>query len=180
MFPWLPVFSSFLLLSSDLWGSSSHLRASNTDLMVIACLSPFDRASKPQYIIHMCILNHFPNEHFICSTKENHVSFISVFLFFFFNSFSTLRHTVLSDSERHIVAWNKMFKHRTQMLLIWCLSLYAGILFNHCLVLLSYYYSSPGPLLKMGGEHMHSCVRAHKHRHAHLCLKKSKRFHSPL
>lgn len=32
----------------------------------------------------------------------------------------------------------------------------------------------------VGGECLHACVHTHKHTRAHLCLKKSKRFHSPL
>lgn len=56
MFPFLPmapVFFSFFIFSSDPRSASSHLRASNMDLMAIACLSALDKAGKPQYITHV-------------------------------------------------------------------------------------------------------------------------------
>lgn len=56
------------------------------------------------------------------------------------------------------------------IVLIWCLSLYAGILFNHCLVLLSYYYSSPAPLLKRGLD-AHVCA----HTQTHTCTSLSQK-----
>lgn len=156
---------SFQILSSDLWGSSSQLKASNMDLMVIACRSALDKTSKPQYIIHMCIVNHFPNVYYICSVKESHVCLISVLFVFWPNSFNTLRDTQCSVTLKIIVAWNKMFKRGTQMLwimLFWCLAHYAGILFNHCLVLLSYYYSF----------HTHTCVCAHTNTRLHISVSK--------
>lgn len=160
---------SFWILSSDLWGSSSQLKASNMDLMVIACRSALDETSKPQCIIHMCIVNHFPNVYYICSVKESHVCLISVLFFF------GLIHSTPSETHSTQWLWTSLLPETK------CLNTdvvnYAFLMSSSlCRHLVQPLFGAIVLLLFIPQAYMR--VHIHKHTSAHLCLKKSKCIHS--